>query len=223
MIHPTILLALLSVGDTGAGDRLQYNRDIRPIFSDNCFSCHGPDANKRKGRLRLDVRASALDRHAFVPGRPEQSTLIERINSDDPDQFMPPPGSHKTLTRQQKQILQRWISEGAEYQPHWAFVPPVRMPPPPTQQAGGVIRNPIDRFIQARLAREGLTPAPEAPRDTLIRRVTLDLTGLPPTPAEVDAFLLDRADDAYEKVVDRLLSSPHHGERMAVDWLDAAR
>ena len=223
MTLPLILFVVLLVADTGSGDRLQYNRDIRPILSENCFSCHGPDASRRKSKMRLDVREGAVARGAILPGSPEESSLIDRIRSDDPDEVMPPPGAHKMLTPQQKQMLQRWIAEGAEYQTHWAFVPPAQSPPPETRQAGAVIRNPIDAFVQARLAREGLRPSPEASRETLIRRVTLDLTGLPPTAEEVDAFLCDASPCAYEKVVDRLLNSPHYGERMAVDWLDAAR
>ncbi|MFI5387313.1 MAG: DUF1549 domain-containing protein, partial [Fimbriimonadales bacterium] len=223
MTHPLILLAVLSLAEAGPGpgDRLQYNRDIRPILSDYCLSCHGPDASRRKAKLRLDVRKGAMERGAFVPGKPKQSALIDRVLSDDPDEVMPPPGSHKALNRRQKEMLQRWIAEGAEYQAHWAFVPPVKSPR--IQPAGAVIRDPIDAFIQERLAREGLRPSPEASRETLIRRVTLDLTGLPPIPSEVDAFVADGSSDAFEKVVDRLLSSPRYGERMAVDWLDAAR
>lgn len=223
MTHPLILLALLAAADVGPGDRLQYNRDIRPILSENCFSCHGPDANQRKSRLRLDVRENALEREAFVPGNPDESVLIERVLSEDPDEVMPPPGSHKTLNPQQKVTLRRWIAEGAEYQRHWAFVPPIATPPPQSRQAGVLIRNPIDAFIQARLGRESLSMSLEASRETLIRRVTLDLTGLPATPEEVDAFLCDASENAYEKVVDRLLGSPRYGERMAVDWLDVAR
>jgi hypothetical protein len=227
MIHPLILLVVLSLAEAapGPGDSLQYNRDIRPILSDNCFSCHGPDASRRKAKLRLDVRSGALERGAFVPGKPKQSALFDRVFSDEPDEVMPPPSSQKALTRRQKEMLERWIAEGAQYQAHWAFVPPVKSAPPApgAQQAGTVIRGPIDRFIQDRLVREGLTSSPEASRETLIRRLTLDLTGLPPIPSEVDAFVADGSSDAYEKVVDRLLSSPRYGERMAVDWLDAAR
>src|SRR6185312_1136503 len=164
MTQPFILLALLSVADTGPGDGIEYNRDIRPILSDNCFSCHGPDSSRRKARLRLDLRESALRRDAFVPGSPGESVLIDRILSEDPEEIMPPLGSHKTLTPKQKQMLQRWIAEGAKYQTHWAFVPPAGTPPPRTQKAGGVIRNPIDSFIQARLAREGLRPSLETSR-----------------------------------------------------------
>lgn len=192
---------------------VSFNRDIRPILSDNCFSCHGPDKNHREADLRLDVREEAVKQKAIVPGKPEQSALMERILTADVDDLMPPLDSHKKLTSAQKDTLRRWIAEGAEYQLHWAYVPPV-------VSAGS---KSIDDFIRERLAAAGLKPSPPAGKETLIRRVTLDLTGLPPTPVEVDAFLQDTSADAYAKVVDRLLKSPHYGERMAVDWLDAAR
>lgn len=218
------VMASLARPMTGiAEDRVQFNRDIRPILSDNCFACHGPDKSNRKAELRLDLREEAVARKAIVAGQPAQSGLIERIVSDDAEERMPPPASRKTLTARQQELLKRWIAEGAEYQPHWAFVPPVRAEPPRIHDSRFPSRNSIDSFIQSRLAQEGLTPSPEATRESLIRRVTLDLTGLPPTPAEVDAFLGDASEAAYEKVVDRLLASPHYGERMAVDWLDAAR
>lgn len=219
-----IVVAILTTTDRGtAEDRVQFNRDIRPILSDNCFACHGPDRNQRRAELRLDLRDEALAHQAFVPGDSERSALVERILSDDSEQIMPPPDSHKVLTDRQKKLLQRWIAEGAEYQAHWAFLPISKPEPPPVPEAGVPVRNPIDAFIQARLIHEGLPPSPEASREVLIRRVTLDLTGLPPTPAEVDAFLADHSEEAYEKVVDRLLQSHSYGERMAVDWLDAAR
>ncbi len=220
------VLALASPADlpaASAAGAVRYNRDIRPILSDNCFACHGPDANRRKGKLRLDVREEALARKAIVPGKPQQSVVVARIGATAPDELMPPPDSHKKLSAGQKDLLKRWIAEGAAYEAHWAFVPPVKAPLPAAGQGKPRPANPVDAFIQARLAQAGLSPSPEASRPALIRRVTLDLTGLPPTPAEGDAFVRDAADGAYERVVGRLLQSPHYGERMAVDWLDAAR
>jgi hypothetical protein len=210
-----------------ASERPGYNRDIRPILSDNCFGCHGPDDHDRKAGLRLDVPQpdkpptdSGLA--AIVQGKPETSELIARILSDDTDLVMPPPESNKALTAAQKETLRRWIAAGAAYEPHWAYLAPVRPAVPEVHRADWP-KNDIDRFVLAGLEKEGLAPADEADRSTLIRRVTLDLTGLPPTRAEAEAFLADPAPDAYEKLVDRLLASPHYGERMAVDWLDAAR
>ncbi|MGV3531455.1 MAG: DUF1549 domain-containing protein, partial [Chthoniobacteraceae bacterium] len=207
--------------------RVSYNRDVRPILSDNCFACHGPDKDKRESGLRLDVREEALkpaksEDLAIVPGKPDESQLIVRIFSEFEDDVMPPPKSHKKLTSEQKETLKRWIAEGAEYQAHWAFLPPQRAPLP---QIGNVWwpKNPIDHFIAATLEREKLVAAPEAPKEILIRRVTFDLTGLPPTTQEVDAFLADTAPDAYERVVDRLLASPRYGEHMGKYWLDAVR
>jgi mono/diheme cytochrome c family protein len=202
---------------------VDFDRDVRPILSENCFACHGFDAAKRQAGLRLDVPAGAAAKLpsggiALVPGRPEASGLVQRVATHS----MPPPASGKRLSEAQIALLRRWVEEGARYAQHWAFVPPQRPPLPPVRNQRWA-RNPIDRFVLARLEREGLRPAPEADRATLIRRVTLDLTGLPPTLAEVDAFLADRSPDAYEKVVDRLLASPHYGERMAQKWLDLAR
>jgi hypothetical protein len=207
--------------------KIDYNRDIRPILSDNCYACHGPDEKQRKRKLRLDVRESAIGElpdslHAVVPGKSADSELLNRVTEDNPDRRMPPPKSGKTLTPQQIELLRSWIDQGAPYAAHWAFIAPVKPEPPKVADVGWP-RNPIDDFILARLEREGLHPSPEAAKTTLIRRVTLDLTGLPPTPAEVDAFLADKADDAYERVVDRLLASPRYGEHMARFWLDAAR
>ncbi|WP_345737800.1 PSD1 and planctomycete cytochrome C domain-containing protein [Prosthecobacter algae] len=204
---------------------LDFNRDIRPILSDNCFACHGFDAKKRKADLRLDTPEGA---YALIdgiqpikPGDPAASSIIERILSTDEDEVMPPPESHKKITPQQAEILQRWIKEGAKYKNHWAFEKPIKATVP--KVAGGQVRNPIDAFIQDRLRQEALSPAPEASKETLIRRVTLDLTGLPPTIAEVDAYLADSSPDAYEKVVSRLLKSERYGEHMGRYWLDAAR
>jgi hypothetical protein len=210
--------------------RVAYNRDIRPILADRCFRCHGPDSGHRKAGLRLDRRDDAVadrdGRQAIVPGDLEASEVVFRINAEDADVRMPPAGSGLVLRPDEIARLERWIEQGAEYQPHWAFLPPQRPRLPALGKSKGGHawpRNPVDVFILAELQRHGLEPAPEAPREILLRRVTLDLTGLPPTPAERDAFLGDPAPDAYERAVDRLLASPRYGERMALDWLDAAR
>jgi len=219
------LLAAAAPSIVGAEDRVQFNRDVRPILSENCYYCHGPDATHREADLRLDVRAEAVAAEALVPGKPELSELVARILSDDPDSMMPPPKAHKVLDEREKAVLQRWIAEGAEYQGHWAFLPPERPEVPAITDAAQRARavNPIDHFVMARLAQEKLTLSPEADRATLIRRVSLDLTGIPPTPAEVDALLADTTSQAYENLVDRLLQSPRYGERMAQQWLDYAR
>jgi Protein of unknown function (DUF1553)/Protein of unknown function (DUF1549)/Concanavalin A-like lectin/glucanases superfamily/Planctomycete cytochrome C len=198
---------------------IRFGRDILPILSHNCFQCHGPDEKARKAKLRLDTNKGALS--VVVPGKSGDSELIRRIN-EDADELMPPPRTNRKLTAEQKETLRRWIDEGAVWGKHWAYEAVVRPSLPPVKDASWP-RNPIDHFIIARLAKEKLTPAPEAARETLIRRVTLDLTGLPPTPHEVDAFVADRSPDAYEKVVDRLLASPRYGECMALEWLDEAR
>ncbi|HMC63731.1 MAG TPA: DUF1553 domain-containing protein [Gemmataceae bacterium] len=205
-----------------AAGKLEFNRDIRPILVENCFACHGPDKNARKAGLRLDVREDAVGMEAIVPGKPEKSHMTERIFSDDPKRRMPPPKSHKSLTMAQKEILRRWIAEGAEYQPHWSLVTPKR-PPLPEVQNGTWVRNPLDRFVLAELEKRGLQPAPEADRRTLARRLSLDLTGLPPKPDEVEKFISDTAPAAYERYVDHLLKSPHWGEHRGRYWLDAAR
>jgi hypothetical protein len=205
---------------------VEFNRDIRPILSDNCYQCHGPDKAQRKAELRFDTEAGANadlgGRRAVIPGDLGQSELFQRIIAEDEKERMPPLKSGKKLTDAQIELFRRWIVDGAKWQKHWAFLPPIAVAPPVVKDPSRV-RNPIDAFIQARLGRDGLSPAPEADRTTLIRRVSLDLTGLPPTPAEVDAFLADESSDAYEKVVDRLLASSRFGERMAVRWLDGAR
>jgi cytochrome c553 len=216
-----------SGAETASAEHVQFNRDIRPILAENCFYCHGRDSNKRKAGLRLDVRDAAtkpLDSGdtAIVPGDVAKSFIVARIFSTDADERMPPPKSNHVLTALQKQTLKRWIAEGAKYETHWAYVAPVRPELPPVRDSKWP-RNPIDRFVLAKLEQNGLKPSPEADRATLIRRLSLDLLGLPPTPAEVDAFAADTAPDAYEQLVDRLLSSDHYGERMALPWLDAAR
>lgn len=209
-----------------AKGKVDFNRQVRPILSDNCYACHGPDAAHRKAGLRLDLKEGALaklksDSFAIVPGHPEKSTLVERITAKD-DDLMPPEKSGKHLTPEQIALLKRWIAEGAEWKPHWSFNKPER-PELPAVKNKRWANNPIDQFILARLEKESLKPSPEADKATLIRRVTFDLTGLPPTPAEVDAFLADRKPGAYERVVERLLQSPRYGEHEARYWLDLAR
>lgn len=206
---------------------VDFNRDIRPILSAKCFKCHGIDENARKARLRLDVRETALapdksGRMAIVPGHPESSELIRRVFSDDPDVVMPPAATRVTLSEAQKALLRQWIAEGAGYKVHWAFVAPIQAPLPQVKPAGWA-RNAIDYFVQAKLESQGLEPSPEADKYTLVRRLYLDLIGLPPTPAEADAFTHDASPDAYEKLVDKLLANPHYGERWARRWLDLAR
>lgn len=207
--------------------KLDYNRDIRPILAAKCFTCHGADPKAIQAGLRLDrhddaTKKLASGRAAIVPGKPRASELIERIDTKIDAIRMPPVSSQKTLNAAEKLLIKRWIAEGAEYKPHWAFIKPVR-PAPPVVSLKSWPKNGIDYFILSRLEKEGLKPSPEADRATLIRRASLDLIGLPPTPAEVDAFLKDKSPKAYEKVVDRLLASPRYGERMAMNWLDGAR
>ncbi len=207
-------------------EKLDYNRDIRPILSAKCFSCHGQDPKALQAGLRLDLRDGATKmlvsgEKAIVPGNLAQSEMVQRISSAGPIQ-MPPPDSHKVLSLSDKQTLKLWIAQGAEYKPHWAFVKPLR-PALPAVHLKAWPRNDIDYFVLAKLEKLGLSPSPEADRVTLIRRVSLDLTGVPPTPDEVDAFVADRSPGAYEKVVDRLLASPRYGERMAASWMDEAR
>ncbi len=232
-IFPTTLTPLIrccaavalvaSIGNSHAdAQSIDFNRDIRPILSENCFYCHGQDGNKRQAELRLDDRDAAVKAGAIAPGDLAKSTLIERILSDDADQVMPPPKSNRRLSAEQKKLLEQWIKDGAAYEPHWAFVAPKRPAEPMVQQTQWV-RNAIDRFVLAKLESEKLSPSPEADRATLIKRLSIDLIGLPPTPAEVDAFVADQDEQAYEKLVDRLLASQHYGERMALPWLDAAR
>jgi hypothetical protein len=208
-------------------DKLDYNLHVKPILSDRCFSCHGPDKNKQKGGLRLDLVAAydnkaESGRRAIVPGNLDKSEMFHRLISSDPEYMMPTPESHLSLTAEEKAILIKWIKEGAVYKPHWSLVVPQEAEIPTVKNAKWV-KNPIDNFVLAKLEAKGLRPNQEATKETLLRRVTFDLTGLPPTIAEIDAFLADKLPNAYEKVVDRLLKSPHFGERMAVDWLDVAR
>ncbi len=232
---PTLaLLAALGAGCSVPGpavdnlpERVDFALHVRPILSDRCFKCHGPDGAARKSELRLDRQEVAFRRlssgaTAVVPGRPRSSELVRRILSNDPAVMMPAPDSHLELSEYEKAMLVRWIDQGAEWKPHWAFSA-AAMPEPPAMPAHEGSAHPIDRFVRARLRTRGLQPQPEAAKDVLLRRVSLALTGLPPTPEEVDAFVADTSPDAYERVVDRLLASPAYGERMAADWLDIAR
>ncbi len=230
-VRPGVLAALIccAVGSAAgvpaavrAAEILSYNKDIRPILVENCFSCHGADSAKRAADLRLDVRDDAVESGAIIPGDPDSSAILDRIHSDDPDEVMPPPAAKKTLSADQKKLLERWIAAGAEYEPHWSFIPPTR-PALPGVKDEKWVRTPIDRFILARLEAEGLAPAPEADRRSLARRVTLDLTGLPPEPAVVEAFVADPHPDAYERLVDTLLASLEWGEHRGRHWLDYAR
>ncbi len=217
-----MLLLKLSAFAEPADNTIKFNRDIRPILSENCFACHGHDKNQRKADLRLDLREVAVEKGAIVPGKPTESKLVERIFAEDEDDRMPPVKTHKTLTPAQKEMLKQWIAAGAEYEPFWAYIKPVRSEPPKTKNSHWG-KNPIDSFILACLEAKKIQPSPEADKRTLLRRVSLDLIGLPPTTEEMDAFLADKKPGAYERQVDRLLASPHFGERMAVPWLDIVR
>ena len=226
MIRAIALLLLAAAA--ACANEVAFNRDIRPILSDKCFPCHGPDAANRKTKLRFDIEAGAKrplanGRHAIVPGRPDQSELIRRVASADKSVRMPPAYAGKDkLSDREIALLRTWISEGAQWESFWSFVPPKR-PPLPQVRDKQWARNPIDYFVLSRLEREGLRPSREADKATLLRRVTLDLTGLPPSPRELQAFLADASPQAYEKVVDRLLASPRYGEKMAYRWMEAAR
>ncbi len=216
------LLLFLFSNRALAQQTLDFNRDIRPLLSENCFFCHGQDGNQREADLRLDQARSALDSGAIVPGDSEASSLIERIDSDDPDFIMPPPEANRQLSPEQKKRLRQWIDEGGKYEKHWAFSAPQR-PTPPSTKLNDWAKNPIDQFVLSKLESRGLSPSPQADRSTLIKRLSIDLLGLPPTIEEVDAFVSDPDPAAYEKLVDRMLANPHYGERLALPWLDAAR
>jgi mono/diheme cytochrome c family protein len=215
-------LAVALLPPTSRAADVDFNRDVLPILSANCFACHGPDAEKRKADLRLDVREGAVGGKAVVPGKPAASELIARLTAKDDDGRMPPPKAGARLKPEQVQILRDWIEQGAAYTEHWAFIPPKRPQIPVSRDPKGSA-HPIDAFILAKLEAKGLKPAPAASREVLIRRATIDLTGLPPTPDEIDAFLKDTSPDAYEKLIDRLLASPAYGERWGRHWLDVAR
>ena len=220
------LAALPALPALAAGPNLDFQRDIRPILSDACYSCHGFDQNTRMAGLRLDVKDGAFGERkngpAVVPGKPEDSLLWKRVSEPDAKRQMPPPYSHKSLTSPQKDTLRLWIEQGANWKEHWSFIAPERSSPPSPANATWA-RNPVDQFLLARIEGAGLAPAPEADRRTLIRRLSLDLTGLPPAPDEVERFVADQSANAYEKLVDRLLASPRYGEHRARYWLDAAR
>ncbi len=225
-INSSIILVLIAIhcpAFTIAEEAVSFTRDIRPILSDNCFACHGPDEETREADLRLDMADDAVSSGAIVPGELEASSLWKRITSSDESEVMPPPESHKELNATQRDLIRRWIESGAQYEQHWSFVAPTKPTVPTLDTVAEQPSNPIDAFLQQRLAREGLTPSPLADRETLIRRVTLDLTGLPPTPEEVRAFVADDSAGAYEKLIDELMNRVTYSEHMARYWLDLAR
>jgi len=213
-------------------DEIDFNWHIRPILSENCFQCHGPDVKNNRADMRLDTAEGAYaerggptrPRHPIVPGNPDASEVLRRVTASNVAVRMPPQSTHKTLTPDQIALLREWIRRGAQYKPHWAFITPTRPVPPPVDASSSArVRNEVDRFVLARLQREGLFYSPEADKATLINRVSLTLTGLPPTLAEVDAFVSDTRPDAYTRLLDRLLSSPGYGEHMAAYWMNLAR
>jgi hypothetical protein len=225
LVLPTLIGVILAsytrATEPPVPERVEFNRDVRPILSNNCFQCHGPDESARQAELRLDIRAEAIKESAtgatpIVAGKRDESELVRRILSNDDAESMPPPESHKTLTPRQKEILVRWVEQGAEYQQHWSFEPPIK-PDVPSGQNG------VDVLVGKRLAEIGLKPSQEADRRTLIRRLYFDLLGLPPTPAEAADFANDSSPNAYEQLVERVLQNPHYGERMALSWLDVVR
>jgi mono/diheme cytochrome c family protein len=220
----TSILALAGLVSPAVAGKVDFNREVLPILTSNCFACHGPDAAKRQADLRLDVRPNAGESGlaTIVAGKPEESELIARVTAKDDEGRMPPPKAGKALKREQVRILRKWIEQGGDYPEHWAFVPP-RRPPVPKVQNADWVKTPIDNFVLQRLENQKLRPAEKASRRVLIRRVTLDLTGLPPTPEEVKAFVEDDTPTAYERLVDRLLESPQYGERWGRHWLDVAR
>jgi hypothetical protein len=218
----------VETAEAPAEAKVDFNRDIRPLLSDRCFYCHGLDKKRRKGELRLDQREFAVAEAEsgfapIVPGNADDSELMLRLVESDDSMCMPPKDFGKDpLTPEQVALFGRWIDQGAEYQSHWAFKPLAR-PEPPAVQDASYCEHPIDRFVLARLEQDGIAPSPEADRVTLIRRLAFDLTGLPPTQEEVRQFVDDSGEDAYGRLVDRLLASPHYGERMAIFWLDLVR
>ncbi|MCA9111242.1 MAG: DUF1549 domain-containing protein, partial [Planctomycetaceae bacterium] len=225
VVLSVVLSGFIATG-TLIADEVDFVRDVRPILASNCLGCHGPDADNREGDMRLDEFESSADvkgaSEVIDPGNPDASQLIARIISNDDDERMPPPDSGKSLKPEQIEILRSWITQGAKYAGHWAFRPPVR-PDVPQGEDSGWVRNPIDAFVLARLEDEGLSPSSEADPVTLLRRLSLDLIGLPPTIEEIDAFLADTSEKAIAAQVERLLDSPHYGERWGRLWLDVAR
>jgi hypothetical protein len=232
MLRVLVLISLLlccaavpaNAAESGA---VKFDRDILPILSDNCFQCHGPDEKKREADLRLDLEPNAKavkeGKAAVIPGKSGESELVRRILSANPDEVMPPPTSQRKLSAEQKELLKKWIDSGAPWGGHWAFQKLTALPVPIPSKFADRTNGPIDAFLFSRLEKESFSPSPEAPRHTLIRRASLDLTGLPPLPEDVDAFAQDQSPDAYERLIDRLLASPAFGERMSWDWLEAAR
>ena len=224
--HNYLALSLVFGFTLSAAPAVDFNRDVRPVLSENCFQCHGPDEKRRMAGVRLDTKDGAFGQtkagSLIVPGDPEKSVLFQRINHADKSRKMPPVASNRVLTPKQIEVVREWIQQGAAWQTHWAFAP-VKNPDLPAVKTTAAVRNPIDNFIQSRLEREQISPSREADRRTLLRRLSFDLTGLPPTVQDIKAFVEDRSPDAYEKQVDRLLGSKHYGERMAMDWLDVAR
>lgn len=216
LLFTTLAAVSVSAAEPPVPAKIEFNRDVRPILSDNCFYCHGPDPKHREADLRLDIREEAVTSKALVPGKAAESEVIARIITDDEDDLMPPPDSHKKLTQRQKDILKKWIEQGAGYQQHWAYEKPVKAAIPAGQ-------NGVDVLVRKRLAEVGLKASPQADRRQLIRRLYFDLLGLPPTPAEVAEFENDKAPDAYAQLVERVLKNPHYGERMAIGWLDVVR
>ncbi len=220
MTKPTCLLLLatlsLHAAEPPVPAKIEFNRDVQPILSDNCFYCHGNDPKHREAKLRLDIREDAVKAEAFIPGKAAKSELVSRILTADADDLMPPPDSNKKLTQRQKEILKKWIDQGAAYQQHWSYEKPVKAAIPTG-------KNGVDVLVQQRLAQIGLKPSPQADPRTLIRRLYLDLIGLPPKPEEVAAFEKDASPATYAKVVESLLKNPHYGERMAIGWLDVVR
>jgi cytochrome c553 len=214
--------------ETAMPDVIDYNYHIRPIFSDRCFKCHGPDANKRKAGLRLDTPEGAYaafkdnpSMHAIVPGHPESSDVFQRLITKDTSLLMPTPSSHLSVSKHEINLIEKWIKQGAVYKPHWAFIKPVKAALPDADEEW--VRNPIDYFVYAKMAEKSLKPSPEASKEQLLKRVSLDLTGLPPSLEMQDRFLKDNSPQAYEKIVNELLGSKHYGEKMSVQWLDLAR
>ena len=231
MLRFVLIAILVSCGLAGPTlaaepQAVDFTRQVLPLFADRCFACHGPDEKTREADLRLDLRASVFERDAdsllIVPGKSRESPLYERVASHDPDLQMPPPSATRQLNPKEVDLIRQWIDQGADWQEHWAFISPVRPEVPDVSDADWP-RNGIDRFILSRLDRESLEPSIEAKRETLIRRATLALTGLPPTPEEIDYFLQDSSPDSYEQLVDRLLASHRYCEHLAMPWLDAAR
>ena len=226
-VSTTLGLAEKKATPPAVTSRVDFTRQIRPLLSDRCFRCHGPDASRRKAKLRLDVREGAFKKldagwAVVKPGDPSKSELVRRITTDDTDDMMPPPEAKLSLTDDEKALLTRWVAEGAEYRPHWSLAPVAARALPLRAGTGGP-SNPIDAFVRQRLEQEGLTPAPQASPEALVRRLAFDLTGLPPRVEDIDAFAADPSEAAYQRLVDRYLASPAYGERMAVDWLDLAR